>query len=104
AKLQQEFDIILCMGVYYHLYDPFYAFAQVRHVCRADSLVVFEGDTATGMGRNQLHFNPSDPALPVFVPRPDVLASMLRATSFDVTAQTSMVEHPYANWREYVRH
>lgn len=104
TKLQQEFDIVLCMGVYYHLYDPFYAFAQVRQVCHNDSLVVFEGDTASGMGTNQLHFNPSDPALPVFVPRPDVLASMLRATYFDVADQTSMVQHPYANWREYARH
>ena len=56
------------------------------------------------MGEFQLHFNPSDPALPWSRSCPDVLASMLRATYFDVTAQTSMVEHPYTNWREYARH
>ena len=44
SKLDRRFDIILCMGVYYHLVDPFYAFSEVRHCCHESSTVVFEGD------------------------------------------------------------
>src|SRR6266550_1238055 len=43
--LDEKFDIILCLGIYYHLVDPFYAFAQIRHRCHEETLVVFEGDT-----------------------------------------------------------
>ena len=31
ASLGRRFDIVLCLGVYYHLIDPFYALAQIRH-------------------------------------------------------------------------
>ena len=32
-KLETKFDIILCLGVFYHLLDPFFAFSQIRHRC-----------------------------------------------------------------------
>ena len=32
-RLDSKYDVILCLGVYYHLFDPFYAFAQIRHRC-----------------------------------------------------------------------
>lgn len=46
AKLKERFDIILCLGVYYHLVDPFLGFTQVRHCAHNRSVVVFEGDFA----------------------------------------------------------
>src|SRR5438128_1502203 len=30
-RLQRKFDVILCLGCFYHLIDPFYAFTQIRH-------------------------------------------------------------------------
>src|SRR5262249_24587907 len=44
CRLERKFDVILCLGVFYHLIDPFYAFAQIRHCCHDDTVVVFEGD------------------------------------------------------------
>jgi tRNA (mo5U34)-methyltransferase len=46
AKLKERFDIILCLGVYYHLVDPFLGFTQVRHCAHNRSVVLFEGDFA----------------------------------------------------------
>ncbi len=43
SKLGETFDIVLCLGVYYHLIDPFAAFAQLRHCLHTGSNVVFEG-------------------------------------------------------------
>ena len=39
SKLSQTFDIVLCLGVYYHLIDPFAAFAQMRHCCHRSSII-----------------------------------------------------------------
>jgi tRNA (mo5U34)-methyltransferase len=49
SELQTKFDIILCLGVYYHLIDPFYAFAQIRHCCHDNTIVVFEGDLVSNL-------------------------------------------------------
>jgi tRNA (mo5U34)-methyltransferase len=47
-SLGRTFDVVLCLGVCYHLVDSFYAFAQVRHCCHPNTVVVFEGDAAMG--------------------------------------------------------
>jgi tRNA (mo5U34)-methyltransferase len=87
----ERFDIILCLGVYYHLLDPFYAFSQIRKLCHKDTLVVFEGDTATGQRPRQVYWDLQDQTLPIFVPHPKCLVQMLEATYFDVISQTSIV-------------
>jgi tRNA (mo5U34)-methyltransferase len=57
TTLDRRFDIILCLGVFYHLRDPFYGFAQIRHCCRPDSRVVLEGELGwTGMRRNEVRY------------------------------------------------
>jgi tRNA (mo5U34)-methyltransferase len=72
STLNRKFDIILCLGVYYHLRDPFYGFAQLRHCCHPGSLVIFEGELGkAGMHPNEVRyfchnsweFLPSAPAL-----------------------------------------
>ena len=50
AALGRRFDIVMCLGVFYHLLDPFYAFAQLRHCCHPGSLLLLEGD----LGRSVL--------------------------------------------------
>ena len=44
ASLERKFDIILCLGVFYHLRDPFYGFTQLRHCCHPNSVVLLEGE------------------------------------------------------------
>ena len=46
TSLNRTFDVILCLGVFYHLRDPFYGFAQIRHCCHPDTIVVMEGELA----------------------------------------------------------
>lgn len=47
--LKRKFDIIMFLGVYYHLFDPFYALAQIRHCCHSDTIVLIEGVEATAL-------------------------------------------------------
>jgi tRNA (mo5U34)-methyltransferase len=44
ASLNQTFDVILFLGVYYHLQDTYYALSQIRHCCHPNTVVVIEGD------------------------------------------------------------
>jgi tRNA (mo5U34)-methyltransferase len=101
SSIVESVDIILCLGVYYHLVDPFYAFAEIRKRCHSKTLLVLQGDTSTGLRGSYAYWDPSDPALSVFVPHPNVLSQMLRAAYFEVVHQTSMVKAPLFNWLEY---
>ncbi|MFL5296075.1 MAG: class I SAM-dependent methyltransferase [Phenylobacterium sp.] len=80
ADLDRTFDIILCLGVYYHLHDPFYAFAQIRHCCHENSIVVFEGDATLGLKPNTALIDLSNRFPSIFIPTPHVLGEMLEAT------------------------
>jgi tRNA (mo5U34)-methyltransferase len=84
ASLDRKFDVILCMGVYYHLYDPFYAFSQIRHCCHPDTIVVFEGDVGAEMAAGTAEYCFDDAARPAFVPSLSFLQSALQAAYFDI--------------------
>ena len=53
AARGQKFDVILFLGVYYHLHDPFYALAQIRHCCHEQTLVVIDGPVAINLEPNE---------------------------------------------------
>ena len=83
-RLGRTFDVILCLGVYYHLLDPFYGFAQIRHCCHADTLVIFEG----AVGRYDLR--PSEARYfrgATFLPSKRALNNLLRAAYLEVRYQ-----------------
>jgi tRNA (mo5U34)-methyltransferase len=72
TSLNRTFDIILCLGVFYHLRDPFYAFTQIRHCCHPGTIVAVEGELAWNcvaqnevryFYNNWLEFLPSESAL-----------------------------------------
>jgi tRNA (mo5U34)-methyltransferase len=92
AKVEGTFDIIFCMGIYYHLVDPFYAFTQVRHRCHPDSIVVFEGDISEGLRPNTNFYDLSNHSVSIFVPTVRVLNQMLGAAYFEVVSQERFIQ------------
>jgi tRNA (mo5U34)-methyltransferase len=101
-KLNERFDVILCMGIYYHLIDPFIAFAQLRHCCHSNSIVVVEGDISEGTRANMPFYDFSTHDLSVFVPTPRVLEQMLGASYFEVVSQARLLPSPDTriSWRQ----
>lgn len=87
ASMSRTFDIVLCLGVYYHLHDPFYAFSQIRHCCHENSIVVFEGDATLGLKANTALIDFSNRHTSIFIPTMTVLNEMIEATYFTLSMQ-----------------
>lgn len=102
-KLSKTFDIVLCLGVYYHLVDPFFAFAQIRHVCHENTVVVLEGDITDSLRPNTSHFDFTNADLPTFVPGNDNLDMMLRAAYLLPQSQALLDKMKPLNWRRRLR-
>lgn len=109
AKLDRTFDVILCLGVYYHLLDPFHAFAQIRHCCRPETVIVFEGDAFFPIPGGQMqpaaYYSADVTKAPRFVPEPEALRQMLRAAYFQIDheAKFLLTEKPTGAHRILVR-
>ena len=90
SKLAERFDIVLCLGVYYHLVDPFYAFSQVRHCSHERSVVVFEGDFAPDwfVKPEQATYYDLGHAGRCFVPTVTCLRQMIEANYFRVITES----------------
>lgn len=88
SKLKATFDIVLCLGVYYHLIDPMLGFAQLRRCCHPGSTLVLEGDVTLSLRPDTVFWDPQYTAEPMFVPTPYSLKQMLQAAYFDVASQT----------------
>ncbi len=84
GSLKRTFDVILCFGVYYHLLDPFHAFAQLRHVCHADSVVLLEGDIWVGEQEPLVKYELGQSTHPTFLPTMQTMESLLNAAFFRV--------------------
>jgi tRNA (mo5U34)-methyltransferase len=90
SSLGRTFDIVLCLGVYYHLQDPLLAFAQIRHCCHPGSLVLLEGDAAVGLNACEARFNFADGTQPAYLPSPSALNLFLQAAYLRVRSQHRM--------------
>lgn len=90
-SLRERFDIILCLGIYYHLFDPLYAFAQVRHCCNRESVAVFEGDVMLSGAPRFFRYDLADLSIPYFLPPMETLDHMLEAVYFDVQSASLML-------------
>ena len=88
ADLDTRFDIILCLGVYYHLIDPFYAFSQIRHCCNENSLIVFEGDVFFGLPEGAALYSRDVRKAPRFVPDLEALRCLINAAYFSIESET----------------
>jgi tRNA (mo5U34)-methyltransferase len=91
STVGRKFDVIFCLGIYYHLVDPFYAFSQIRHCCHENTIVLIEGDgAAAGVRAQGLMYDLSNHALPVFVPTKEGLLHMCEAAYLNVKSQMWM--------------
>ena len=92
SKLDEKFDIVLCLGVFYHLLDPFFAFAEIRHRCRDTSTVIFEGDVFLGLidaaDQSAALYGRNVRLAPRFVPDADTLRFFLNAAYFNVVTES----------------
>jgi len=82
AELNETFDVILFLGVYYHLFDPFYAFSQLRKCCHEGTVIVIDGPTTYGLPENGALMNFADHSCE-WLPTIGALRQVLRATYFD---------------------
>jgi tRNA (mo5U34)-methyltransferase len=100
VKLEERFDIVLCMGVYYHLVDPFLGFTQVRHCAHEQSVVVFEGDFAPEgfVTPEQAALLDLTGGLHCFVPTVPCLRQTLMANYFRVTTESTYRGDPTHPW------
>ena len=81
GALKRTFDIVMCFGVYYHLLDPLYAFAQIRHCCHDNTLVLLDGDVGrSGMRADEVRYRFDDSSLSAFVPSIPALETLLRVS------------------------
>lgn len=91
SKVGRTFDVILCLGVFYHLWDPLRALVAIRHCCHRDTLVVMEGELAwAGMSPHEARYAQS--AWQECVLAAPLLDHFLRLAYFRVDEQVWM--HP----------
>ena len=80
----RKFDVILFLGVYYHLHDPFQALAQIRHCCHPGTVVVIDGPVATNLELNEALYDfPNHHC--EWLPTVGALQQLLTATYFKNT-------------------
>ncbi len=108
SGLGRKFDIVLCLGVYYHLLDPFHALAQIRHCCHDETVVVLEGDMARfGLRADTVCLPFGDATAPLFVPTVRSFERLLTATYFQQQSQAFLnpASRAWANsvWRRLSR-
>lgn len=104
ASLGQKFDVILMLGVFYHLFDPFYAFAQLRHCSHPGTIICVEGNESIGLPENSAGLDLTQHS-GKFYPTAGYLHQLLQATYFSVSTERFIepdkyVPPPIANdWR-----
>jgi tRNA (mo5U34)-methyltransferase len=99
TELKMKFDIILCLGVYYHLIDPFYGFAQIRHCCHENTIVVFEGDVALSLPIGTGVYNLRDSNRARFQPATNLLSGFLEAAYFMIESETFLLSPRFGTSR-----
>jgi tRNA (mo5U34)-methyltransferase len=108
VSLNKKFDIILFLGIHYHLQDPYFALAQLRHMCNKDAVVVIEGNVGINCDPQSAKYSFGDVTQSTFEPSEQLLNRMLRATYFKtyyekyfavdiLKARTHLIDKPYAD-------
>jgi tRNA (mo5U34)-methyltransferase len=95
--LREKFDIVLFLGVYYHLFDPFFALSQIRHRCHEKTVVVIEGDAFFGLdgflglmeksNQSSALYSRDLRKAPRFVPDPETLRFLINAAYLKIETE-----------------
>ncbi|MBN1945237.1 MAG: DUF1698 domain-containing protein [Bradymonadales bacterium] len=102
ASLGSRFDIVLLLGVYYHLTHPNYGFTQVRHVLEPGGTAVIEGGVINDSRRSylQFYYGPqgdepyrTDPSN-WNVPTRRCLRDMVQANYLEILAEEYLLQAP----------
>ncbi len=107
-SLDSKFDIILFLGVYYHLHDPLFALSQIRHCCNNDTIVLIEGSVGCNYKDGEVTYNLQDPSQSVFLPAEQLWNQMIELSYLKVieqyyfsieklSAQKHLITIPYAD-------
>ncbi|MFH0907221.1 MAG: DUF1698 domain-containing protein [bacterium] len=108
-SLGSRFDIVLFLGVLYHLTHPMYAITQIRHVVAKEGIAVIESGVIADDKRSHMDFyyganyglepyrrmDPSNWTLPTR----RCLRDILKSNYFDVVAESALL-HPDEALRE----
>jgi len=94
ASLGQKFDVILMLGVHYHLLDPFYALAQLRHCCHPETVLCLEGNESINLPENSAALDLTQ-HWGKFSPTAGYLRQLLSATYFSVSAERFLEPDKY---------
>jgi len=86
GSLGRTFDIVMCLGIYYHLHDPFYAFSQIRHCCHPGSLVLLEGEVGLTLPSSHVVYTFDRPSVLKFLPSVGSLEDLLQAAYLQVSS------------------
>lgn len=99
TELRRTFDVIFFFGVYYHLFDPFYALAQIRHCCHPGTLVVIDGPVAVAVPTDAGLFNFANHACE-FLPSQYALQQLVRGAYFTEVGHAFLNDvRPGWRWR-----
>ena len=97
GTLQRTFDIILCLGVYYHLDDPMAGFRGLRSCCHEGTRVVIEGDVLLRPSRGLALLGSGEREDWAFIPTRAALRKMLEAGGLDIKEESLYERFPAAN-------
>jgi tRNA (mo5U34)-methyltransferase len=87
--LGEKFDVVLFLGVYYHLHEPFHALAQIRHCCHPGTVVVIDGPVTEGLAPGEALYNFADHSAE-WLPTVGALQQLVRGTYFTETRHELM--------------
>jgi tRNA (mo5U34)-methyltransferase len=79
----------MCFGVYYHLLDPLYAFAQIRHCCHSDSIVLLEG-VGIHLKPGEVLYSLGEPRTQAFLPSLRALEGFLKTAYLRMRSQARL--------------
>ncbi len=90
-RIQQQFDVVLLFGVYYHLHAPLAAVAGMRALCHDDSLALIEGACIRDEEQSHARYSLDNPG-EKFIPTTRLLREMLEACYFKVERMAFLSE------------
>jgi tRNA (mo5U34)-methyltransferase len=99
-RLGRRFDVILFLGVFYHLHAPFLALAQLRHCCHPGTVMLVEGSVAESLPEGTALYQFAEHGAE-WLPTRGALRQMLGAAYFEVVREDADLpgEPPPMSWR-----